>query len=119
MIPAAFGYTRAGSLDEAIQALSGSSGAKVIAGGQSLLPLMKLRLAGVGTLVDIGRLGELRGISKLEDGRLAIGALTTYAELLDHLAVSQAIEARQMPDPAGATGEFVDVAESAVPLDPQ
>jgi hypothetical protein len=40
-------------------------------------------------------------------------------ELLDHLSVSQAIEARQMPDPAGTTGEFVDSAESAVPLDPQ
>ena len=61
MIPAAFGYTRAGSVDEALRILASDDGAKVIAGGQSLLPLMKLRLAHPGTLVDIGRLGELRG----------------------------------------------------------
>jgi carbon-monoxide dehydrogenase medium subunit len=48
----------------------------------SLLPLMKLRLASPGTLVDIGRLSELRGVRRLDDGRLAIGALTTYADLL-------------------------------------
>ena len=82
-IPSAFAYTRAGSVDEALQILSTDDGAKVIAGGQSLLPLMKLRLAAAETLVDIGRLGELKGISKLDDGRLSVGALTTYAELMD------------------------------------
>ena len=45
MIPAEFGYTRAGSVDEALGAIAGDDGAKVIAGGQSLLPLLKLRLA--------------------------------------------------------------------------
>lgn len=83
MIPAAFGYTRAGSVDEALRILASDDGAKVIAGGQSLLPLMKLRLAQPGTLVDIGRLAELRGVRKLDDGRLAVGALTTYAELME------------------------------------
>lgn len=83
MIPAAFGYTRAGSVDEALRILASDDGAKVIAGGQSLLPLMKLRLAHPGTLVDIGRLGELRGVRTLADGRLAVGALTTYADLMD------------------------------------
>ena len=83
MIPAAFGYTRAGSVDEALRILASDDGAKVIAGGQSLLPLMKLRLAHPGTLVDIGRLGELRGVRTLADGRLAGGALTTYADLMD------------------------------------
>ncbi|MEW6223515.1 MAG: FAD binding domain-containing protein [Chloroflexota bacterium] len=83
MIPAAFGYTRAGSVDEALRILASDDGAKVIAGGQSLLPLMKLRLAGPATLVDIGRLGELRGVRTLADGRLAVGALTTYADLMD------------------------------------
>ena len=85
MIPAAFDYRRAGSVDEAL-ALLADNGAKALAGGQSLLPLMKLRLAAPGTLVDIGRLDELRGISRLDDGRLQVGALTTYAELLDSAA---------------------------------
>jgi carbon-monoxide dehydrogenase medium subunit len=82
-IPAAFGYTRAGTLAEALAAIAADDNAKVIAGGQSLLPLMKLRLAQPGTLVDIGRLTELRGITRLADGRLSVGALTTYAELMD------------------------------------
>jgi carbon-monoxide dehydrogenase medium subunit len=82
MIPAAFGYTRAGSVDEALRILASDDGAKVIAGGQSLLPLMKLRLAHPATLVDIGRIGELRGVRTLADGRLAVGALTTYADLM-------------------------------------
>ena len=86
MIPASFEYTRAASLDEALRALAAGDGTKVIAGGQSLLPLMKLRLASVGTLVDIGRLGELRGVERLDDGRLSIGALTTYSELADSSA---------------------------------
>jgi carbon-monoxide dehydrogenase medium subunit len=85
-IPATFSYTRPASVDEALRAI-GNDGAKVIAGGQSLLPLLKLRLASADTLVDIGRLGELRGVAKLEDGRLAIGALTTYAELMDSPAI--------------------------------
>jgi aerobic carbon-monoxide dehydrogenase medium subunit len=87
MIPSAFGYTRAGSVDEALRFLASHDGAKVIAGGQSLLPLMKLRLAAPDTLLDIGRLSELKGVRKLEDGRLAVGALTTYAELMDSPAI--------------------------------
>ena len=82
MIPAAFDYQRAATLDEAL-ALVGASGTKVIAGGMSLLPLMKLRLASPERLLDIGRLKELKGVRKLEDGRLAVGSLTTYAELAE------------------------------------
>ena len=82
MIPAAFDYQRAATLDEAL-ALVGTSGTKVIAGGMSLLPLMKLRLASPERLLDIGRLKELKGVRKLEDGRLAVGSLTTYAELAE------------------------------------
>jgi carbon-monoxide dehydrogenase medium subunit len=78
MIPAAFGYTRPSSLDDAIAAVG--SGGKIIAGGHSLLPLLKLRLANADTLVDIGRLGELKGYRSLPDGGVEIGALTTYAE---------------------------------------
>ena len=60
MIPAAFDYRRATSIDDALAALAGGD-AKVIAGGMSLLPLMKLRLAQPSMLVDIGRLEELKG----------------------------------------------------------
>lgn len=83
MIPAAFGYQRPASLDEALRILGSDGGAKVLAGGQSLLPLLKLRLASAATLVDIGRLAELKGVRQLADGRLAIGAMTTYRELAD------------------------------------
>jgi aerobic carbon-monoxide dehydrogenase medium subunit len=83
MIPAAFDYARPKSLDEAIGLLAKDGGTtKVIAGGQSILPLMKLRLAQPAKLIDIGRLAELRGVRRIEDDRIAIGALTTYDELL-------------------------------------
>ncbi|MEO8463392.1 MAG: FAD binding domain-containing protein, partial [Chloroflexota bacterium] len=83
MIPAPFGYVRAQSLGDALARLAASNGmAKAIAGGQSILPLMKLRLARPELLVDIGRLSELRGIRHEPDGRISIGALTTYDELL-------------------------------------
>ena len=94
MIPSAFGYHRATSVDDALGAISAAGGgAKIIAGGQSLLPLMKLRLASAETLVDIGRLDELKGLRPLPDGGLEIGALTTYAEVLDSTALQIAVEA--------------------------
>jgi aerobic carbon-monoxide dehydrogenase medium subunit len=83
VIPAAFDYTRPASLDEALTLLSTGKGSKVIAGGQSLLPLLKLRIASADRLIDIGRLAELKGVKTVRDGRLSVGALTTYAELLD------------------------------------
>jgi len=84
MIPAAFAYSRASSVDEALSLLmEHGADAKLIAGGQSLLPLMKLRLARPDRLIDIGRIDSLRGVRQTPDGRLAIGALTTYAQLLD------------------------------------
>ncbi len=82
MIPAQFEYRRPTSLDDALTALAGGD-AKVLAGGMSLLPLMKLRLAAPGMLVDIGRLSELRGAGSTRDGGFKIGALTTYAEALE------------------------------------
>ena len=88
MIPAAFAYSRASSVDEALGLLmEHGADAKIIAGGQSLLPLMKLRLARPDRLIDIGRIDSLRGVRSLPDGRLAIGALTTYAQLLDESSV--------------------------------
>ena len=75
-----FAYYRAGSLAEAGQLLQQHPGAKLLAGGHSLIPLLKLRLATPAALIDIGRLDELKGIS-VTDGRVRIGALTTHAEL--------------------------------------
>jgi carbon-monoxide dehydrogenase medium subunit len=97
MIPNLFDYQRAGSLDEAL-GLVGVPGTKVIAGGMSLLPLMKLRLANPERLVDIGRLAELRGVRRLDDGRMAIGALTTYSELGDSPARHYGLLRDALPD---------------------
>ena len=93
MIPAAFGYQRPATLDEALRIIGSDPGAKLLAGGQSLLPLLKLRLASAETLVDIGRLPELKGVRPQADGGLEIGALTTYAEVLGSTALQIAIEA--------------------------
>lgn len=79
MIPAKFDYVRAGSVDDAVAALSDD--AKVLAGGQSLIPLLRLRLAYPEVVVDITRVEEMRGVH--EDGdRLVIGAATTHDEVL-------------------------------------
>jgi carbon-monoxide dehydrogenase medium subunit len=81
MNPSEFAYQRAGSVDEAIALLQEhGEGAKLIAGGHSLLPIMKLRLAEPETLVDIGRIPELRGV-RIADGEIAIGALTTHHQI--------------------------------------
>jgi aerobic carbon-monoxide dehydrogenase medium subunit len=81
MIPAKFDYVRPSSLDDAVSALaSGGEDAKVIAGGQSLLPLLRLRFSYPSVLVDVGGLDALRGVRDLGDA-LEIGALTTHYEL--------------------------------------
>ena len=82
MIPAKFDYVRPGSLDEAVRALAGGGDdAKVIAGGQSLMPLLRLRLAYPELLVDVGGLDELRGVADGGDA-LVIGARTTHYQLV-------------------------------------
>jgi carbon-monoxide dehydrogenase medium subunit len=81
VIPAAFAYRRASSVDEALALLpDGGDDAKLLAGGHSLLPLMKLRLAAPEVLVDIGRLDELRYV-RTDGDAVAIGALTPHASL--------------------------------------
>ena len=81
MISAGFDYRRAGSVDEAVELLGADPEAKLLAGGHSLIPLLRLRMVHPSTLVDIGRLGDLRYVR--EDGdRLAIGALTRHADLV-------------------------------------
>ena len=81
MFPAKFDYHAPASIDEAIQLLSqGDGDVKVLAGGHSLLPLMKLRLAQPSAVVYIGNIQELKGI-RVEADRVVIGALTTHAEV--------------------------------------
>jgi aerobic carbon-monoxide dehydrogenase medium subunit len=82
MIPAAFDYVRAGSLAEAIDLLRRDpDGTKLVAGGHTLLPTLKLRLASPALLVDIRGIAEMKGILVNQDS-ISIGALTTHAELL-------------------------------------
>jgi carbon-monoxide dehydrogenase medium subunit len=89
MIPAKFDYVRPGSLDEAVSALAGGGeDAKVIAGGQSLLPLLRLRLAYPELLVDVGGLAELRGVTDAGDV-LVIGARTTLYDLVHDPLVAE------------------------------
>ncbi len=80
MIPAGFDYEVAESVDHALELLRTKEDAKLLAGGHSLLPLMKLRLARPGTLVDIGRLTNLSGVRDA-GAHLAIGALTRHHDL--------------------------------------
>jgi carbon-monoxide dehydrogenase medium subunit len=82
MIPASFEYTRAASLRDALTALAQGHGTKVLAGGHSLIPMMRFRLAQPSRLIDIGRLSELKGIAEHRRGA-RIGALTTYREVLE------------------------------------
>src|SRR5215470_6250907 len=82
MIPAKFDYVKPGTVDEALRALAdGGEDAKVIAGGQSLLPLLRLRLAYLDLLVDVGGLDELHGVTDTGDN-LLIGASTTHYQLV-------------------------------------
>src|SRR2546430_6892468 len=87
----AFEYLRAKSVADAAAALA-RTGGKALAGGQSLVGAMKLRLANPGTVVDLSGIGELKGIKK-EGEAVVIGALTTHAEVASSSTVKQAIPA--------------------------
>jgi carbon-monoxide dehydrogenase medium subunit len=89
MIPAAFDYQRPDSVDEAVTLLaSGGDEAKVLAGGHSLLPVLRLRLAAPSLLVDLGGIAALRGV-RLDGDTLVVGAMTTHAELAGSPAVRE------------------------------
>ena len=124
MFAADFDYHRASSVAETGQLLRQYPGAKLLAGGHSLIPLLKLRLATPATLIDIGRIAELRGVT-VTDGVLRIGALTTHAELAASADVQQhalalAEAASQIGDPAvrnrGTVGGNVAHADPASDL---
>ncbi len=87
-----FQYQRASSLADAEQALKAASDGKLLAGGHSLIPTLKLRLARNSDLVDIGRIGELKGI-KASGGGVTIGATTTHAEVAASKDVQKRIPA--------------------------
>jgi aerobic carbon-monoxide dehydrogenase medium subunit len=104
MLPARFEYHRPGTLDEAVQTLSShADDAKVLAGGQSLIPLLKLRFAEPGHLIDINRISGLDGIEE-EGGQLRIGALARHnalagSDLVARRAPAMATAAPLISDP--------------------
>lgn len=87
MIPVAFSYHKAASIEDAIARIAANPEAKILAGGHSLVPAMKLRLAAPGELVDITGLDELRSITVGD--AIEIGALVTYNELRDHAGIRE------------------------------
>ena len=104
MFATEFSYYRAGSIAEANELLVKHPGAKLLAGGHSLIPLMKLRLATPSVVVDIGRVAELRGI-EAKGGIVRIGALTTHAQL-----AASAVLRRECPALAEAAAMIGDPA---------
>jgi carbon-monoxide dehydrogenase medium subunit len=125
MIPAQFDYVRPGSVDEAVSALAErGDDAKVLAGGQSLIPLLRLRMSYPEVLVDVGRVDELRGVR--EDGdHLVIGAMTTHHDVLHDPLINQyaglvAAATAKVADPAirhlGTFGGSLSHADPAADL---
>jgi carbon-monoxide dehydrogenase medium subunit len=105
VIPAAFDYEAPASIDEALSLLAsaGNREVKVLAGGQSLLPVLRLRMAAPELVVDLGRIGELRGVRDEGDG-IVIGAMTTHDDvtrepLIRQHALLLAEAARTVADP--------------------
>jgi len=80
VIPTAFDYLRAASIDDALAKLAASSGGKLLAGGHSLVPLMKLRMSEPAVLIDIARIPGLAGIRE-SGGAIEIGAATTHHDV--------------------------------------
>jgi carbon-monoxide dehydrogenase medium subunit len=102
MYSASFDYHRARSLADVHRLLATNPGAKLLAGGHSLIPLMKLRLASPPAVVDIGRIPELRGISRSGD-TIRIGALATHAEIAAAADVQKGAPA--LAEAAGMIGD--------------
>ncbi|MGY2127969.1 FAD binding domain-containing protein [Blastococcus sp. SYSU DS0617] len=89
MIPVAFDYARPSTIDEALRALAdGGEDAKILAGGQSLIPVLRLRLAAPSTVVDLTRVAELRGVR--DDGdAIVVGAMTTHSDVVADPLIEQ------------------------------
>lgn len=97
-----FDYHRARTLADAHKLLAANPGAKLLAGGHSLIPLLKLRLAAPSALIDIGRVPELRGITAT-GGQIRIGALTTHTELAASAELRKSAAA--LAEAAGLVGD--------------
>lgn len=92
MIPAKFDYARPSTVEEAVQALAaGGDDPKVIAGGQSFIPVLRLRLAAPSTVVDISSIEELHQVASDGD-RIRIGSMVTHAEILDNPVVAEHLQ---------------------------
>jgi carbon-monoxide dehydrogenase medium subunit len=96
-------YVKPASVAEALEALAENDGARALAGGQTLINVMKARAASPDALVDLNGLEELKGIELAADGTLTIGAMTTYAEIVD------SAEARARPILAEVCAQIADV----------
>jgi carbon-monoxide dehydrogenase medium subunit len=83
VLPREIGYARPATLAEALELLASTDGARVLAGGQTLVNVMKARAASPEAVVDLGQLEELKGIELRGDGSLEIGAMTTCSELVE------------------------------------
>ena len=103
MITHPFTYEAPTTIDEAVKALGRSREAKVLAGGHSLIPLMKLGLAEPEVLVDIGRIAGLREI-KSENGAVVVGALATHRSIADNSTIAKAFTA--LAEAAAAVGDL-------------
>ena len=96
-------YAKPSSIAEALQILASNDGARALAGGQTLISVMKARAASPDALVDLAALNELRGIELAADGTLSIGPMTTYTELVD------SAEAKARPILAEVCAQIADV----------
>jgi len=103
MLPREVGYARPSSVAEALGLLGGTDGARALAGGQTLVSVMKARAASPEALIDLNGLSELKGVRRLPDGGLEIGAMTTYSEVID------SAEAASRPILAEVCSQIADV----------
>src|SRR5258708_35045015 len=96
-------YARPASVQEALRLLGENDGARALAGGQTLINVMKARAASPDVLVDLADIGELRGIELGADGTLELGAMTTYTDVID------SVEARARPILGEVCNQIADV----------
>jgi len=96
-------YARPASVQEALRFLGANDGARALAGGQTLINVMKARAASPDVLVDLADIGELRGIELGSDGTLELGAMTTYTDIID------SAEARARPILGEVCNQIADV----------
>src|SRR5256885_12104154 len=96
-------YARPASVEEALRLLGENDGARALAGGQTLINVMKARAASPDVLVDLADIGELRGIELGSDGTLELGAMTTYTDIIE------SAEARARPILGEVCNQIADV----------